>query len=158
MTKLHYVVIAISVTCLAGCQTRYMCHKERSCLTAIQILQNSDDQDMICKIESCDDVDALRIIAFAARVAAWPMEAGPDVEFDNKMDMVALTSISRLYVIASDSANASIEIFKRAFPPDGTYSLFLKEWERSRESQQTKEISGTREQKTTTRSQHDCQP
>ena len=66
--KLNYVVIVIFVTCFAGCQTRCQCHKERSYLTAVRILQTSDAQEMISKIETCDDIDALRIIAFASRV------------------------------------------------------------------------------------------
>ena len=129
MMKIKCVFIAVFVICATGCQTRYQSPKERSYLTAIQILRTPDEQDMIHKINSCDDVDALRIIAFTARVTAWPMEAGVDVNFDNKMDGVAITTIGRLYAIDSDSANASIEYYKRAFPPDGAYSLLFKEWE-----------------------------
>ena len=125
--KIKCVFIAIFVICATGCQTRYQSPKERSYLAAMQILQTSDEQEIICKIKLCDDVDALRIIAFTASVAAWPMEAGPDVNFDNKMDGVAITTIGRLYAIDSDSANASIECYKRAFPTDGAYSLLFKE-------------------------------
>ena len=88
MMNIKYVFFAIFVTCLTGCQTRYQSPKERSYLTAIQILRTPDEQDMIYKIKSCDDVDALRIIAFTASVAAWPMEAGSDMNFDNKMEGV----------------------------------------------------------------------
>ena len=141
------VFIAILVACVTGCQTRYSSAKERSYLTAIQILRTSNEQDMIYKIKSCDDVDALRIIAFTASAAAWPMEAGPDVNFDSKMDGIAITSIGRLYAIASDSANASIEPYKRAFPPEGAYSLFFKEWEEGRKPLRSKRDSDTRESK-----------
>ena len=144
------VFIAILVACVTGCQTRYQSHKERSYLTAIQIPRTPNEQDMIHKIKSCDDVDALRIIAFTASVAAWPMEAGADVNFDNKMDGVAITTIGRLYAIDSDSANASIECYKRAFPPDGAYSLLFKEWEEERKSLRPKRKSDVREPKTTT--------
>ena len=131
MMKIKCVFIAIFVICATGCQTRYQSPKERSFSTAIQILRTHDEQDMIYKIKSCDDVDALRIVAFTASVAAWPMEAGPDVNFDNKMDGVVVTAIDRLYAIDSDSANASIEFYKRAFPPDGAYSFFSRNGKKS---------------------------
>ena len=150
MMKISCVLIAIFAACVTGCQTRYQSPKERSYLTAIQILRTSDEQDVIYKIKSCDDVDALRIIAFTASVAAWPMEAGSDVNFDSKMDGIAITSIGRLYAIDSDSANTSIEYCKRAFPPDGAYSLFFKEWEEVRKSLRTKRKSDAREPKSTT--------
>ena len=73
-----------------------------------------------------------------------------DVNFDNKMDGVAITTIGRLYAIDSDSANASIEYYKRAFPPDGAYSLLFKEWEEGRKSLRPKRKSDVREPKTTT--------
>lgn len=158
MYKLNYVFVAILVTCLTGCQTRCQCPKERSYLTAMQILRTSDEQDIICKIKLCDDVDALRIIAFTASVAAWPMEAGPDVNFDNKMDGVVVTAIGRLYAIDSDSANASIEFYKRAFPPDGAYSLFFKEREEERKSLQLKRESDVRVPESTIRLPQNCQP
>ena len=156
--KIKCVFIAIFVIGAAGCQTRYQSPKERSYLTAIQILRTPDEQDMIHKINSCDDVDALRIIAFTARVTAWPMEAGVDVNFDNKMDGVAITTIGRLYAIDSDSANASIECYKRAFPPDGAYSLSFKEWEEAGKSLRPKWESDVREPKTTTISPQNYQP
>ena len=143
--KIKCVFIAIFVICATGCQTRYQSPKERSFSTAIQILRTHDEQDMIYKIKSCDDVDALRIVAFTASVAAWPMEAGPDVNFDNKMDGVVVTAIDRLYARDSDSANASIEFYKRAFPPDGAYSFFFKEWEEKRKFLRPKRKSDVRE-------------
>ena len=152
------VFIAILVACVTGCQTRYQSPKERSYLTAMQILRTSDEQDMIYKIKSCDDVDALRIIAFTASAAAWPMEAGSDVSFDSKMDGIAITSIGRLYAIASDSANASIEYYKHAFPPDGVYSLSFKEWEEERKSLRPQRKSDVRKPNTTTISPKNYQP
>ena len=156
--KINYVLIAIFVACVTGCQTRYSSAKERSYLTAIQILRTSNEQDMIYKIKSCDDVDTLRIIAFTASAAAWPMEAGPDVNFDSKMDGIAITSIGRLYAIASDSANASIEYYKHAFPPDGAYSLSFKEWEEARKSLRPQRKSNVRKPNTTTISPKNYQP
>ena len=58
MMKIKCVFIAIFVIGAAGCQTRYQSPKERSYLTAIQILRTPNEQDMIYKIKSCDDVDA----------------------------------------------------------------------------------------------------
>lgn len=126
------VVSAILICCLTGCQTRYLCPKERSYLTAMRILQTSDAEVIISKVKACDDVDALRIIAFTANIAAWPMEAGPDVDFDHKMDGVFFVAMQRLFDMDSDKANESIECYKRAFPPDGARSLFFKECEEIR--------------------------
>lgn len=73
------------------------------------------------------DVDALRIVAFAAHVAAWPMEAGPNVEFDNKMDEITFVALAQLFDIDSKEANDAIEFYKRSFPPDGAHGLFFEE-------------------------------
>lgn len=50
---------------------------------------------MINKIKACEDVDALRMIAFTANVTAWPMEAGPNKDFDNKMDDIFLYRVTK---------------------------------------------------------------
>jgi len=132
--------------------------KERSFNAALKILRGHNDNEVFAKIKACEDADVLRIIAFTASVAAWPMEAGTDVNFDNQMDGVAATAIGRLYAIDSDSANASIEFYKRAFPPDGVYSLFFKEWEEERKSLQLKRKSDVRVPESTVRPPQDCQP
>ena len=97
------------------------------------------------KIRVCDDVDVLRIIAFAASVTAWPMEAGPNIDFDNTMDDICIIAIQRLFDIDSDEADESIECYKRAFPPDGAYSLFFKECEEKRRALRSKRNSEARE-------------
>ena len=141
-TKCVYFILLI--VCLTGCQTWHKCPKEYSYAIAMQMLRTSDEQVIINKIKACDDVDALRIIAFTARATAWTMEAGPNVEFDNKMDSITMTAIGRLYAIDSDEANDSIDCYKRAFPPDGAYSLFFKEWEEGRKPLRFKRDSDAR--------------
>jgi hypothetical protein len=63
---------------------------------------------------------------------AWPMDVGPNVNFDNKMEDIAIKALKRMYDIGSDYAFESIEYYKRAFPPDGAYSLFFNEMEKNR--------------------------
>ena len=94
----------------------------------MQILRNPEAEDIFDRIEACEDVDALRIIAFTARTAAWPMEAGPNVDFDNRLDDISQIAMRKLFAINTDEANDAIELYKRAFPPDGDYGLFFKEW------------------------------
>ena len=113
-----------------GCGT--IAGKERSFIIAMRILQETNCDDVFRKIKLCDDVDALRIIAFAAYTAAWPMEAGPNVDFDNKMDGIFHVAAQRLFEIDSDEANESIVCCRRAFSPDGARSLFLTECEEKR--------------------------
>lgn len=124
-----------------------VCPKERSCRSAMTILGDVNSAKVLDRIKALDDVDALRIIAFTARATAWTMEAGPNVEFDNKMDGITMTAIGRLHAIDSDEANDSIDCYKRAFPPDGAYSLFFKEWEEGRKPLRSKRDSDTRESK-----------
>ena len=103
-------------------------------MTAMQILRHIDTPDIFEKIESCEDVDTLRIIAFAASISAWPMEAGPNIDIDNRLDDISQVAMHRLFTINTDEANEAIECYKRAFPPDGAYSLRFKEWEEERKS------------------------
>lgn len=142
------------VICLTGCQTRHICPKERSYLTAIEILQINDEEEIIDKIRVCDDVDVLRIIAFTASVTAWPMEAGPNVDFDNAMDDICIVAIQRLFEIDSHEADESIEYYKRAFPPDGAYSLFFKDCEEKRGTLRSERNSKAKESKSATSESH----
>lgn len=130
--------IAMSMFCalsmmlgISGCATPQMSPKERSYSLAMQILGEPSKSEVARQIKHCEDVDALRIVAFSAWATAWPGEAGPDVEFDNKMDAITLMALDRLFAIDSKEADRSIEFFKRSFPPDGGYGVFF--WEKERE-------------------------
>lgn len=124
---------------LFGCQSERLCPKELSFLMAQEILQSSPDEDMSLKIKLCNDVDTLRIVAFAVASVAWTMEAGCNVDFDNKMESIVIDALKRLYDIGSDYALESIEYYKRAFPPDGAFSLFFNEMEKKYRERGVKE-------------------
>ena len=126
------IIVVIPFAFLVGCQTEQLSPKEQSYLKAQEILQSSSYENMALKIKMCDDIDVLRIVVFTAMATAWPMKAGPNVDFDNKMEDVAIEALKRMYDIGSDYAFESIEYYKRAFPPDGAYSLFFKEMETKR--------------------------
>lgn len=119
------VCILSLLLCFLGCATRRMCPKERSFSLAMELFCEPCTADVVDKINHCMDVDALRIMAFAAHAASWPMEAGPDVEFDDKMDYITFSVLARLFAIDSEAASQSIVFFKRSFPPDGAYGFFF---------------------------------
>ena len=119
---------------LSGCLAERQCKKEKSYFTALDILSKCGEDDVFDRIKLCDDVDALRIVAFSSSVAAWPMEAGENVNFDNRLDDIFQMAMNRLYTINSESAYDSVMLYKRAFPPDGAYSILFKEWEEERKS------------------------
>lgn len=125
--------------CLMGCATQQLCPKERSYTLAMQILNAPCEPQSIDKIEKCDDVDTLRIVAFAAHIAAWPMEAGPDTNFDNRLDEVSLVALYRLFYIHSEDSMDALEDYKRAFGIDGARSQFFTEWEEKRKTAIQKE-------------------
>ncbi len=100
----------------------------------MEILRESRADDAFVRIKNCGDVDALRITAFAARGAAWPGEAGPDVKFDDRMDAISLMALDRLFAIDSKEAEESLEYYKRCFPPDGGYGVFFGEREARKRS------------------------
>lgn len=131
MRTAHIILFAV-VTCLVGCTTQYQCPKEHSYAVAMQILCNPGASSIFDQIEECNDVVALRIIAFTASVAAWPMEEGLDVNFDNRLDDVFQVAMYKLFAIDSNESKEAIEYYKRAFPPDGAHSLLFKEWEEER--------------------------
>lgn len=98
----------------------------------MEILRESRADDAFGRIKDCEDVDALRIAAFAATAAAWPGEAGPDVKFDDRMDAISLMALDRLFAIDSKEAEESLEYYKRCFPPDGGIGVFFGEREERR--------------------------
>ena len=106
--------------------------KEQSFGAAIKILSLSSSDEIIKEICNLDDVESLRVIAFVARIASWPMKAGSDVNFDNGMDSVFRSAMHKLFLYDSDTAHDAIEHYKCSFPPDGGYSLLFKEWEKER--------------------------
>lgn len=106
--------------------------KEQSFDAAMKILREYNDIAVFDNIKTCEDVDALRMIACTAHLAAWPMKAGPNVDFDNKMDGIFRMAMQRLFEIDSDGANETIESCKHAFSSDGAYSLFFTELEGAR--------------------------
>ena len=103
--------------------------KEQSFNAAIKILSRSSSDEIIKEIHELDDVEALRVIAFTASIASWPMEAGSDMDFDNRMDGIFQAAMHKLFLIDSDAAHDAIEHYKRSFPSDGAQSLLFKEWE-----------------------------
>ena len=132
MMNMKCIIVIILFTFLVGCQTEQLSPKEQSYLKAQEILQSSLYENMALKIKMCDDIDTLRIVVFTAMATSWPMEAGANVNFDNKMENIAIETLKRMYDIGSDYAFESIEYYKRAFPPDGAYALFFKEMETKR--------------------------
>jgi hypothetical protein len=129
---MKWLIVAILFTLLMGCQVERSCPKEQSFLNAQEILKSSSDENIALKIKSCDDIDTLRIVVLAAMATAWPMDVGTNVNFDNKMEDIAIKALKRMYDIGSDYAFESIEYYKRAFCPDGAYSLFFNEMEKNR--------------------------
>ena len=119
---------------MTGCAGHRARPKERSCAMAVEILRESRTDNAFDRIKDCRDVDALRIAAFAATAAAWPGEAGPDMEFDDRMDAISRMALDRLFAIDSKEAEESLEYFKRCFPPDGGYGVFFGEREERKRS------------------------
>lgn len=148
--KIELIFICILVSCIAGCRARYICPKEHSYLAALRILQTTNKQEMRNKIKDCKDVDALRIVAFTTHTTAWPMTAGPNIDFDAEMEGVFYVAMGKLFDIGSDTANESIEYYKQAFPPDGAESLFFKECEAKRRVLQPKRSGKAKESESAT--------
>ena len=133
------------ILCVSGCAvTHRMSAKEQSYSIAMQILREYNKPETFTTIKTCNDVDALRIVVFAANAAAWPMEAGAETEFDEGMDDMLIMALDRLFAIDSDAANDTIEYYKRAFPPDGAYAIFFEEWEKRRKISKNQEGDSTR--------------
>ena len=106
--------------------------KEQSFAAAINMLSQYSNDEIVMEIRELEDVETLRIISFTASIASWPMRAGPDVEFDNRMDGISQAAMHKLFLSDSDLAGEAIEYYKRIFPLDGAHSLFFKECEEER--------------------------
>ena len=57
------------------------------------------------------------------------MEAGADVQFDNRLEKIALSALHRMFIIDTEQASDAIEGYKRAFVVDGAMSLYFLKWE-----------------------------
>lgn len=142
---------------ISGCTAFRISSKERSYLLALQILRAPSKSDAFDKIKACDDVDTLRIVAFTATAAAWPMEAGQDVKFDDIMDRMVIMALDRLFAIDSESSKESLKFYKRSFPPDGAYGLLFKEWEKRWGSLKSKGVDDSANMRSARTSPKSCQ-
>lgn len=130
--KTIYCLFVMTVLSLAsGCLLERTTQNEaigkcRSFNLAVQILTENADNQAIKLIYTLDDVDALRIIAVAAQATAWPMEAGENVVFDNRMEALSFAAVKRLANIRSNRSRESLNYAKRAFELDGATSAFFK--------------------------------
>lgn len=131
----------------AGCRSIAVNPKEISYAIAMDVLENPRQSDVHKRIESLEDVDALRIIAFTAESAAWGMEAGPDIAFDFTLHEMALAAIHRLFVVDSPKSRDAIDGYKKVFCVDGSVSTFFKEWEEERMSLRSSRNSNVNEPK-----------
>ena len=129
---LTLMVITIAILNLTGCANNRCSHKERSFSTAITILNQYADDEVYKVILGLEDVEALRIIAVSSCASAWPMEAGLDEHFDNRMDDIFQVAIKKLYLIDSVSSRGAIEYLKRTVEMDGAYCSLFKELEKMR--------------------------
>lgn len=120
------VVILLFVLIKDNNSTTLKC---RSYETAMNVLSNPEDKEVFRKISAIDDVDALRIIVFSTYSAAWPMEAGPNVNFDCLLDDIHLCALEKLISINTDESKYSVDFYKRAFPLDGCRSHIIEEIE-----------------------------
>ena len=121
------VVILLFVLIKDNKSTTLKC---RSYETAMNVLSNPEDKEVFRKISAIDDVDALRIIVFSTYSAAWPMEAGPNVNFDCLLYDIHLCALEKLISINTDESKYSVDFYKRAFPLDGCLSHYVEEIER----------------------------
>lgn len=128
-STLCVIVMAFSLT---GCTNSSCCQKERSFCTANTILSQYSTDEVFKVIHGLEDIESLRIIAISSYFSAWPMEAGPDADFDNRMDDISHAAIQKMYLIDSPASREAIEQCKRIFKIDGAYSRFFKELEDAR--------------------------
>ena len=96
---------------------------------AMEVLSNPRDKNIFEKISTIDDVNALRIIIFSTYSAAWPMEAGPNEDFDNLLYDIHLNALKKLISINTNESKDSVEFYKLAFPLDGCRSHIIEEIE-----------------------------
>ena len=96
---------------------------------AMEVLSNPRDKNIFEKISTIEDVNALRIIIFSTYSAAWPMEAGPNEDFDNLLYDIHLNTLKKLISINTNESKDSVEFYKLAFPLDGCRSHIIEEIE-----------------------------
>ena len=96
---------------------------------AMEVLSNPRDKNIFEKISTIDDVNALRIIIFSTYSAAWPIEAGPNEDFDNLLYDIHLNALKKLISINTNESKDSVEFYKLAFPLDGCRSHIIEEIE-----------------------------
>ena len=120
------VVILLFVLIKDNNSTTLKC---RSYETAMNVLSNPEDKEVFRKISAIDDVDALRIIVFSTRSAAWPMEAGANEDFDNLLFDIHLCALEKLISINTDESKYSVDFYKRVFPFDGCISHIVEDIE-----------------------------
>ena len=96
---------------------------------AMEVLSNPRDKNIFEKISTIDDVNALRIIIFSTYSAAWPIEAGPNEDFDNLLYDIHLNALKKLISINTNESKDSVEFYKRAFSLDGCRSHIIEEIE-----------------------------
>ena len=113
----------------SGCAKNCLSRKGQSYFSAIDILSMPEWSNIFDHINSIEDVDTLRIIAFSAKSACWPMEAGSDLEMDNRLEQISLAAMRRLFAINSIKARESIEYYERTFGVDGDEKILFEEWE-----------------------------
>jgi len=101
-------------------------NKDRSWVLAMKIMSVEDYSKAEKMILLLDDVTALRIVAVSTQAASWPMEAGNDADFDNRMNDLSLAAIRRLAKIGSKESMESLKYAKRVFVMDGDTASFFK--------------------------------
>jgi hypothetical protein len=119
LASILIIVVVLFVLIKDNKSTTLKC---RSYETAMNVLSNPEDKEVFKKISAIDDVDALRIIVFSTYSAAWPMEAGPNENFDCLLYDIHLCALKKLISINTDESKYSVDFYKRAFPLDGCLS------------------------------------
>jgi hypothetical protein len=126
LASILIIVVVLFVLIKDNKSTTLKC---RSYETAMNVLSNPEDKEVFKKISAIDDVDALRIIVFSTYSAAWPMEAGPNENFDCLLDDIHLCALKKLISINTDESKYSVDFYKRAFPLDGCLSHSIEDIE-----------------------------
>jgi hypothetical protein len=119
LASILIIVVVLFVLIKDNKSTTLKC---RSYETAMNVLSNREDKEVFRKRSAIDDVDALRIIVFSTYSAAWPMEAGPNENFDCLLFDIHLCALKKLVSINTDESKYSVDFYKRAFQLDGCLS------------------------------------
>lgn len=125
--KIRLVLLICLLFVVCGCVSNNVDQspKAKSLEFALEILKNPFSESVFFEISQCKDINALRIIAFSASATAWSMEAGYDVELDNRMDDISIAAIEQLLDIDSEETRFVIERFRQVFHNDGCSSHML---------------------------------